>query len=105
MRGLGASATVPPNGYGLYDMAGNVWEWCNDFYAADYYLHRVGVNPQGPFFEFDPAEPGAVKRVQRGGSFLCAENYCQRYVAGSRGKGEVNSSANHIGFRCVMNAK
>ncbi len=94
-----------PNGYGLFDMAGNVWEWCADYYDADYYKDRVARNPQGPFFEFDPNEPGALKRVQRGGSFLCAENYCQRYIVGSRGKGEVRSSANHVGFRCVLSAK
>ncbi len=103
--GTAPVGSYPPNGYGLYDMAGNVWEWCADYYAAFYYAESPRLNPQGPLNEFDPLAPNEVKRVQRGGSFLCAENYCQRYLVGSRGKGEVNSSANHIGFRCVMNAK
>jgi formylglycine-generating enzyme required for sulfatase activity len=104
-EGTAPVGSFPPNGYGLYDMAGNVWEWCADYYAADYYLESPRDNPKGPLLEFDPAELNAVKRVQRGGSFLCAENYCQRFVVGARGKGEVNSSANHIGFRCVQDAK
>jgi formylglycine-generating enzyme required for sulfatase activity len=104
-EGTAPVGSFPPNGYGLFDMAGNVWEWCADYYDADYYADRVKHNPQGPISEFDPNEPGALKRVQRGGSFLCAENYCQRYLVGSRGKGEVRSAANHVGFRCVLDAK
>jgi len=100
-------AQYPANGYGLYDVAGNVWEWCSDWYRPDYYeqLAKSGVarNPQGPADSFDPSEPGVPKRVHRGGSFLCSDQYCTRYMMGSRGKGEPSSAANHIGFRCVLN--
>lgn len=93
--------SFPPNGFGLYDMEGNVWEWCSDFYRPDYYLNSPELNPKGPSDSYDPDEPGAVKHVQRGGSFLCSDQYCVRYKPGSRGKGEVNSASNNLGFRCV----
>jgi formylglycine-generating enzyme required for sulfatase activity len=58
-------------------------------------------NPKGPHDSFDPNEPGVQKRVQRGGSFLCTDQYCARYIAGGRGKGEPDTGTNHLGFRCV----
>lgn len=93
-----------PNGYGLYDMAGNVWEWCADWYRPDYYAGSPTRNPQGPDSSYDPHEPGMPKRVQRGGSFMCSDLYCIRYRPGTRGKGDVNSAAMHLGFRCVRAA-
>lgn len=103
--GLAPVKSYPPNAYGLYDMDGNVWEWCNDFYRADYYAKSPSSNPKGPADSYDPDEPNAVKRVQRGGSFLCSDQYCIRYRPGSRGKGEVSSGSNNLGFRCVKDVE
>jgi formylglycine-generating enzyme required for sulfatase activity len=103
--GIAPVKSFPPNGYGLYDMAGNVWQWCSDWYRPDYYqqLADAGVarNPQGPETPFDPAEPSEKKHVHRGGSFLCTDQYCTRYMVGARGKGESSTGSNHLGFRCV----
>jgi formylglycine-generating enzyme required for sulfatase activity len=98
--------SFPPNGYGLYDMAGNVWEWVLDWYRADYYpgvakQGGVVVNPQGPPDSLDPFEPGVKKRVMKGGSYLCTDQYCARYMPGGRGKGEPDTGTNHLGFRLV----
>ena len=94
-------AQFPPNGYGLHDMAGNVWEWCADWYRPDYYAASPARNPPGPTDSLDPNEPGMPKRVQRGGSFLCSDGYCIRYLPAGRGKGDVASAASHVGFRCA----
>ena len=99
-EGTAPVKTFPPNGYDLYDMTGNVWEWCSDYYQPSYNTQDRS-NPKGPSSAYDPQEPGQVKRVQRGGSFLCNDQYCERYKAGARGKGEVNSPTNNVGFRCV----
>jgi formylglycine-generating enzyme required for sulfatase activity len=104
-RGLAPVRRYPPNGYRLFDMAGNVWEWCSDWYRPDYYAAQAAqgtsINPRGPTDSFDPAEPGQPKRVQRGGSYLCSEQYCARYLMGTRGSGAIDTGSSHVGFRCV----
>jgi len=97
--------SFPANKYGLFDLSGNVWEWCSDWYRPDYYQVSPSANPTGPDSSYDPMEPGLPKRVQRGGSFMCSELYCTRYIPGARGKGEPKSAAGHIGFRCVQAPK
>jgi formylglycine-generating enzyme required for sulfatase activity len=105
-KGLAPVARFAANGFGLFDVAGNAWEWTSDWYRADYYPQLaaaggVAHNPRGPETSSDPTEPGVLKRVQRGGSYLCTDQYCSRYMVGTRGKGEPNSSSSHIGMRLV----
>jgi sulfatase modifying factor 1 len=105
--GVSPVSQYPPNGYGLYDVGGNVWEWVSDWYRPDYYAQlaasgSISRNPPGPANPYDPAEPSEKKRVHRGGSFLCTDQYCSRYAVGTRGKGEVTTGTNHLGFRCVQ---
>lgn len=105
--GTTAVKTFPPNGYGLYDMSGNVWQWCSDLYNASYYSEeakkQVSINPIGPAKTYDPEEPWVKeKHVHRGGSFLCHKSYCTGYRITARMKTCPDTGLNHLGFRCVM---
>lgn len=107
--GIAPIKQFPQNSYGLYDMTGNVWEWCADWYRSDYYEqmreNQLLKNPQGPSDSNDPYEPGIQKKVQKGGSFLCTDQYCSRFIMGTRGKGDWRTGTNHVGFRCVKDVK
>ena len=113
-RGTSTVGSFPPNGYGLYDMTGNVWEWTVDFYSprgagvsssADARACCVPRNPRidSPEFSFDVGNPGAEipRRVIKGGSHLCAPSYCMRYRPAARQGEAIDTSTCHIGFRCI----
>ena len=97
-----SSDLVQQNGYG--HVIGAAYVTRPDYYAQLAKSGEVTLNPRGPDSPFDPAEPNEKKKVHRGGSFLCNDQYCSRYIVGTRGKGEVNTGTNHLGFRCVRSA-
>jgi formylglycine-generating enzyme required for sulfatase activity len=85
-----------PNGYGLHNVCGNVWEWCADWFSPDYHAAEMPdgrVDPTGP--------PGGTTRVQKGGSFLCHSSYCNRYRVAARTSNTPDTSSANLGFRCA----
>jgi formylglycine-generating enzyme required for sulfatase activity len=112
--GVAPVKSFPPNGYGLYDMAGNVWQWTSDYYRADAHDLSVSeislsgidycVNPTGPKGSFDPTRPmqNVTERVIKGGSFLCNPSYCESYRPTARRGTPPDTGTEHVGFRCVM---
>jgi formylglycine-generating enzyme required for sulfatase activity len=111
--GLAPVRSFPPNALGLYDMAGNVWEWTTDLFHPDAYLYRVRQlsdgqscsNPIGPASTADPRNPFSTdSRVQKGGSFLCHASYCSSYRPSAKMASPPDTGMSHIGFRCVMSA-
>jgi formylglycine-generating enzyme required for sulfatase activity len=102
--GLAPVAQFPANDYGLSDMAGNAWEWCEDWYGADYYKKSPHADPPGPAESSDPDEPGVPKRVARGGSYLSSESNGAGFRPSARRKVPPQYAACDLGFRCARSA-
>jgi formylglycine-generating enzyme len=92
-EGTAPAKSYSPNGYGLYNMSGNVWEWCSDWFSRSVHTRGGRSNPKGP-------EIGKEK-ILRGGSYFCHESYCNRYRVAARSKNTPDSSTGHAGFRCA----
>lgn len=102
--GMAPVKSFAPNGYGVYDMAGNVWEWTTDWYNADYYktiANKTSVNPAGPETSYDPMTPDMPEKVTKGGSFMCNASYCKGYRVAGKMKSSMDTGLENLGFRCV----